>query len=171
LALGDEGRNQVGSLGPISDNAGNTTTGTSSPAVNIDMTAPTVSATTAATPIDVSGTDWYKDSVTFQWTATDPILADGSAGSGAGPAAPASGTFSTTGTGHSASATATDLAGNTGTGQLTGVHVDASKPTVGLSCPITVLLGGSASATWSATDTGSGLATAANGTMALETST
>jgi hypothetical protein len=170
-ALGDEGRNQVGSLGPISDNAGNTTTGASSPAVNIDVTAPTVSANTAATPIDVSGTDWYKDSVTFQWTATDPVLADGSAGSGAGPAVPASSTFSTTGTGHSASATATDLAGNTGTGQLIGVHVDASKPTVGLSCPITVLLRGSASATWSATDTGSGLATAASGTMALETNT
>lgn len=165
--LSDEGRNQVGSLGPIGDNAGNTTTGTSSPAVNIDKSAPTVSAATAATPVNVSGVDWFKDSVTFQWTANDPVLADGSPGSGAGAPAPASSTFNTTATGQSASATATDLAGNTGTGHLTGVNVDASAPTVGIVCPTTVPLGGSASATWSATDTGSGLATAASGSVAL----
>ena len=169
--LSDEGRNQVGQVGAISDNAGNTSTGTSSPAVNIDLTAPVVSAATAATPINVSGTDWFKDSVTFQWTATDPALGDGSPGSGADAADPVSSTFNTTGTDRSASATATDLAGNTGTGQLTGVNVDASNPSVGLVCPTTVLLGGSANATWSATDTGSGLATAATGTIALNTST
>ena len=169
--LNDEGRNQVGSLGPISDNAGNTTTGRSSPAVNIDTTAPTVSAATAATPVTVSGVDWYKDSVTFQWTATDPDLADGTPGSGAGTPSPTSSTFNTTGTGQSASATATDLAGNTGTGHLTGVNVDASAPTVGIVCPTTVLLGGSATATWSASDTGSGLATPASGTLPLDTDT
>ena len=91
------GRNQVGSLGPIGDHAGNTTVGTSSPAVNIDKTAPTVTASTAATAIVVAGTDWYKDSVTFQWSASDPLLADGSAGSGAGAPAPSSRTFDTTG--------------------------------------------------------------------------
>ena len=77
-ALNNEGRDQSGSLGPISDNAGNTTTGTSSPTVNVDKSAPTVSAATAATPVNVSGTDWYKDSVTFEWAASDPPLADGS---------------------------------------------------------------------------------------------
>jgi hypothetical protein len=171
--LSDEGRDQVGSLGPISDNAGNTTTGTSRPAVNVDESAPTVSAATGDTPVNVAGVDWYKDSVTFQWTATDPLLGDGSAGSGAGagPAAPASSTFNTTGAGQSASATATDLAGNIGTGHLTGVNVDATAPTVGIACPATVLLGGSATATWSATDAGSGLATAAGGTVALPTDT
>lgn len=169
--LGNEGRNRAGSLGPISDNAGNTTTGTSSPAVDIDMTPPTVSAATGATPVSVSGVDWYRDSVTFQWTASDPALADGSAGSGAGAAAPGSKTFNTTGTGLSASATATDLAGNNGTGHLTGVNVDASNPTVGLTCPATVMLGAPANASWSASDTGSGLATTATGTIALETAT
>jgi len=169
--LSDEGRDQVGSLGPISDNAGNTTTGTSSPPVNIDESAPNVSAATAATPVNVSGVDWYKDSVTFQWTATDPDLADGSAGSGAGAPTPGSTTFNTTGTSQSATATSTDLASNTGTGHLAGVNVDASLPTVGLACPTTVLLGGSASATWSASDTGSGLATAASGSLPLETDT
>ena len=167
--LNDEGRNQVGSLGPISDNAGNTTTGVSSPAVDIDKTAPTVTAATAAIPVDVSGVDWYKDSVAFQWTATDPDLVDGSAGSGAGAPSPASSTFNTTGAGQTASATAADLAGNTGTGHLAGVNVDASAPTVGIVCPTTVLLGGSASATWTASDTGSGLATAAGGTVGLDT--
>jgi hypothetical protein len=169
--LSDEGRNQVGSLGPISDNAGNTTTATSSPAVDIDKSAPTVTAATAATPINVSGVDWFKDSVTYQWTATDPDLADGSAGSGAGAATPASSTFNTTGTGQSALATATDVAGNTGTGHLTGVNVDASAPTVGIVCPATVLLGGTGSAAWSASDTGSGLATAASGTVTLDADT
>ena len=169
--LSDEGRDQVGSLGPISDNAGNTTTGTSSPPVNIDESAPNVSAGTAATPVSVSGVEWYKDSVTFQWTATDPDLADGSAGSGAGAPTPGSTTFNTTGTSQSATATSTDLASNTGTGHLAGVNVDASLPTVGLACPTTVLLGGSASATWSASDTGSGLATAASGSLPLETDT
>ena len=170
-ALNNEGRDQSGSLGPISDNAGNTTTGTSSPTVNIDKSAPTVSAATAATPVNVSGTDWYKDSVTFEWTASDPLLADGSPGSGAGAPVPASSTFNTTGTGQSASAAATDLAGNTGTGYLTGVNVDASNPTVGITCPTAVLLGGTATATWSASDTGSGLATAASGTITLDTDT
>jgi hypothetical protein len=169
--LSDEGRNQVASLGPISDNAGNTVSATSSPAVNIDKSPPTVSAATAATPVNVSGVDWFKDSVTFQWTANDPVLADGSAGSGAGAAVPASSTFNTTASGQSASATATDLAGNTGTGHLTGVNVDASVPTVGIVCPTTVLLDGSASATWSATDTGSGLASASSGSVALASDT
>ncbi|HKY24142.1 MAG TPA: PxKF domain-containing protein [Gaiella sp.] len=169
--LSAEGRTQAGTLGPISDNAGNTTTGTSNPAVDIDMTPPTVSAATAATSINVSGTEWYKDSVTFQWTANDPALADGSAGSGANAAVPASSTFNTTGVGHSATASASDLAGNTGTGDLTGVNVDASNPSVALVCPTTAMLGGVAAATWSASDTGSGLATAASGAITLETDT
>jgi len=169
--LGNEGREQTGQVGPIRDNAGNTSTGTSTPTVNIDMTSPAVSAATAATPVNVSGTDWYKDSVTFQWTADDPVLGDGSAGSGAGVVSPPSSTFNTTGTGHSASAAATDQAGNTGTGYLSGVNVDASNPSVGLVCPTTVLLGGTATASWTASDTGSGLATAASGSVALETDT
>ena len=44
-------------------------------------------------------------------------------------------------------------------------------PDVGIVGPATVLLGGSASATWSATDTGSGLATASSGTIALASDT
>jgi hypothetical protein len=169
--LEGEGRNQVGSLGPISDNAGNTTMGTSSPAVNIDKTAPTVTASTAATAIVVEGTDWYKDSVTFQWTVSDPLLADGSAGSGAGAAAPSSSTFDTTGAGQGATATATDAAGNAGTGHLSGVNVDTSNPVVAISCPGTVVLGASATAGWTASDTGSGLATAHSGAVALDTDT
>jgi hypothetical protein len=132
--IGGEGRGLTDSLGPIADMAGNSTTGVSAPPVNVDRTAPNVAASTAATPTNVAGTDWYKDSVTFAWTATDPNLADGSAGSGvkSGPS-PASSTFNTTGV-HSASSAATDYAGNPGAGSLSGVHVDASNPTFGL-CP------------------------------------
>src|SRR5918996_2034853 len=97
--ISGEGRGLTASSGNVSDNAGNFTNATSSPAVDVDRTAPSVSASTAATPISVGGTDWYKDSVTFTWSATDPLLADGSAGSGiaSGPT-PSSSTFNSTGT-------------------------------------------------------------------------
>jgi hypothetical protein len=132
--IGGEGRGMTDSLGPIRDNAGNATIGISAPGVNIDRTAPHVEASTSASPIDVAGTDWYKDSVTFSWSASDPALADASAGSGVkvGPT-PASVTFDTTGA-HSSSAEATDEAGNTGVGHLSGVNVDASAPVLGV-CP------------------------------------
>jgi hypothetical protein len=160
-----EGRGLTASSGNVYDNAGNLTNATSSPAVDIDRTAPNVSASTSATPTNVGGTDWYKDSVTFSWSATDPLLADGSAGSGIaeGPT-PASSTFNTTGT-HSASSQATDNAGNSGVGNLTGVNVDASSPTFG-ACPAggpLVLNSGSQSVgPIGASDTGSGVDNAAS---------
>jgi hypothetical protein len=163
--ISGEGRGLTASSGNVSDNAGNFTNATSSPAVDVDRTAPSVSASTAATPISVGGTDWYKDSVTFTWSATDPLLADGSAGSGiaSGPT-PSSSTFNSTGT-HSASSQATDNAGNTGNGNLTGVNVDASNPTFG-ACPAGgpfVLNSGSQSVgPISASDTGSGIDAAAS---------
>jgi hypothetical protein len=129
-----EGRGLTDSIGPIEDHAGNATTGVSAPAVNVDRTAPTVTASTSAIAISVAGTQWYRDSVTFEWSAADPALADGSPGSGvtSGPT-PTSVTFDTTGS-HAGSAQATDAAGNAGAGSLAGVHVDASTPTLG-PCP------------------------------------
>jgi hypothetical protein len=160
-----EGRDLAATLGPIRDNAGNGTTGTSLPAVSIDRTAPHVTASPGSVAVVVGGTPWYKDDVTFTWSATDPILADGSAGSGveSGPT-PATVAFSTTGT-HSASSESTDFAGNTGTGFVGGVNVDASAPTFG-PCPAggPFVLNGGAHAVGpiGASDTGSGVDAAAS---------
>jgi len=161
-----EGVSLTSTLGPVYDNAGNSATGTSSPAVKIDRTAPNLSATTAATAYTVGSDTWYKDSVTFDWSASDPDLADASAGSGVktGPT-PASSTFDTTGAGQSASSQATDFAGNTGTGSLLGVNVDASYPTFG-ACPsggpFPLGSGSHAVGPISASDTGSGIDAAAS---------
>jgi hypothetical protein len=164
--ISGEGRGVTASSGNVYDNAGNFTSASSSPAVDIDRTAPTVSASTSATPINVGGTDWYKDSVTFNWSASDPLLADSSAGSGvaSGPT-PSSSTFNTTGSNQGATSQATDSAGNTGVGALSGVNVDASNPTFG-ACPAGgpfVLNSGSQSVgSIGATDTGSGVDSAAS---------
>jgi len=63
---------------PVSDVAGNTATGVS-PAVNIDRTPPTIAITAP-----VSATAYtLNQSVAASYTCTDPLLADGHAGSGA----------------------------------------------------------------------------------------
>lgn len=158
--IGGEGRNLTATLGPIRDQAGNSTTSVSAPPVNVDRTAPNVAAETGAVTIAVGGTAWYRDAVTFEWSAIDPALADGSQGSGVktGPT-PAYVTFATTGI-HGSSAEATDFAGNTGVGTLSGVHVDASSPTFG-ACPaagpFTLNSGAQAVGTILADDTGSGI--------------
>jgi hypothetical protein len=128
--------------------------------VNVDRTPPNVAAETGTATIVVGGTSWYKDAVTFEWSAMDPPLADGSQGSGVknGPT-PGSVTFAATGI-HSSSAAATDFAGNTGVGNLSGVHVDASSPTFG-ACPaagpFTLNSGAQSVGTIPASDTGSGV--------------
>jgi hypothetical protein len=164
--IAGEGRNLTSSLGPVYDNAGNSATGTSSPPVKIDRTAPNVSASTSATAYTVGSDTWYKDSVTFDWSASDPDLADASAGSGVktGPT-PATSTFNTTGAGQSSSSQATDFAGNTGIGSLSGVNVDASNPMFG-ACPsggpFTLGSGTHSVGPISASDTGSGIDAAAS---------
>jgi hypothetical protein len=73
----------------------------------------------------------------------------------------------------SASSQATDRAGNTGTGSVGGVNVDATAPSAQFSgCPTSPLILGSPAPTitWTAHDEGSGLATAATGTVGLTTS-
>jgi hypothetical protein len=156
-------------VGTALDKADNSATTTVS-GIKIDRTAPTVTATANKIPIDVAGTDWYKDGVTFGWSASD-----GSGGSGiaTGPT-PAASTFAATGTGFAASSQATDRADNTGTGHVSGINVDASAPTAQFSgCPTSPLILGSAAPTitWAATDHGSGLASANSGSVHLTTST
>jgi hypothetical protein len=144
-----------------------------SEAVKVDESAPnTPSATPDRAPDYAGGGGWYKDTVTVSFTDNgDPLLSDGSAGSGVNPASiPAPQTFNTDGS-HTASGTVADNVGNvSATGSAT-VQVDVSPPSVEVSCPATVLVGSTANATITASDGQSGLASNPSGTFPIDTST
>ena len=115
---------------------------------------------------------WFKDSVKVSFAgSTDPALADGSAGSGV-DSYRGGDTFGTDGT-HTATGTAVDKAGNESGPTSTTVKVDATAPTTSISCPTAPLIVGQpgATATWTASDAHSGLASAASGSVALNTAT
>jgi hypothetical protein len=82
---------------------------------------------------------------------------------------PASRTFATAGT-HTASGAVRDRAGNTSASASRTVRVDTSAPSAAITCPAAdVVQDSSATASWTASDTGSGLAGAASGTVSLAT--
>ncbi|MDH2444366.1 PxKF domain-containing protein [Amnibacterium sp. CER49] len=118
----------------VKDAAGNTSDAASVSGINIDMTGPTISAKATTDP---NGAGWYNHAVTFDYTCTDPQLADGSAGSGVA-GCPTSDTISGDGAGQSKpSSDATDKAGNTTPGITTPkVNIDGTAPvsTASLGC-------------------------------------
>jgi hypothetical protein len=141
-----------------------------SDSVKVDKSAP--SAPTASfdrAPEDATG-NWFKDSVTVSYGgSSDPKLADGSDGSGVAGYTAAQ-TFSTSGS-HAYSGKATDKAGNDSAAATGTAKVDATDPVVTLTCPTSpVILGSSASASWTAADAHSGIAGAASGSISLDTS-
>jgi hypothetical protein len=138
--------------------------------VKVDGGAPSapVASTDPAAPV-VNG--WFKDTVSVSFAgSTDPQLADGSTGSGIASYT-ATQSFNTEGT-HTASGTATDNAGNVSAATTKTVKVDANAPVTEIACPSEPLIVGQtgAKATWTASDSGSGLATAASGNVTLDTS-
>ncbi|HTZ85599.1 MAG TPA: hypothetical protein VMB05_02930 [Solirubrobacteraceae bacterium] len=143
----------------------------SSPVV-VDNTAPNPPLVSADRPADFAGNGgWYKDSVTITFASGgDPTLADGSPGSGVDPASiPAPVTFETDGF-HEAAGIETDFAGNNSVASSLGVQVDASAPKLSVECPASVNVGQSASATVSAADAQSGLASDPSGAVPIDTS-
>ena len=169
--LSAEGRDQS-VVGTARDRAGNTDSATVG-GINIDLRAPDAPAATPDRGPDYAGGGgWYRDEVVVSFAGSgDPELANGDAGSGVDPATvPADVLLGTSGS-HTASGTVRDRAGNeSAAGSLT-VQVDADDPTVALECLSTpVLLGSTASASWTAADAESGLATAAFGSVTLDTS-
>lgn len=143
----------------------------SSLGVVVDKTNPNAPSVAADRSPDYSGGGgWYKDSVTVSFTSNgDPTLVDTSAGSGV---ASVTGdvTFSTSGS-HTASGTATDAAGNISSQTQLGVQVDATVPSVSITCPSSpLIIGSTATAPWTASDDESGLATAGSGSVSLDTS-
>lgn len=144
------------------------------PVVVVDETAPnspTASTDSAPAYTDGTGNNWYKDSVTVLFAAAgDANLTDGSAGSGVASVTPSE-SFSSTGVFH-AQGHATDHAGNSSAEASLVGYVDATAPTVEANCPTNVVLNDStATASWTASDVGSGLATASSGSVPLDTST
>ena len=154
------------------DSHGAATDWVPSPApVKVDGGRPT--APQAGTTADEPSTEgWFKDSVKVSFAGSqDPALLDGSTGSGV-DSYEGGGTFDETGT-HSATGVAIDGAGNESEGTEVTVNVDASRPSTQIACPSEPLIVGQpgGTATWTASDTGSGLASGASGSVALNTAT
>jgi hypothetical protein len=166
-----EGRD-LSVVGTARDRAGNTDSATVSD-INIDRTAPGApSLTPDRAPDYAGGGGWYRDEVVVAFAGTgDPALANGDVGSGIDPTTvPANVVFDSSGS-HAASGTVRDRAGNESTAGNLTVQLDADPPSVAVACPSTpLLLGSTASASWTATDAESGLATPAAGSVTLDTS-
>jgi hypothetical protein len=152
--------------------AGESEPSAASSAIVVDRTPPGSPNVGADREPDFAGDGgWYEDSVTIAFAAgSDPALPDGSSGSGVDPSTvPAAVTFDTDGF-HEAAGLESDFAGNRSAEAALGVQVDASAPTLEVSCPASVNIGQSASATVTAADGQSGLASDPSGTVPIDTS-
>jgi hypothetical protein len=141
--------------------------------VKIDETAPYAPTGRASRAPDYAGGGaWYRNSVEVSFDSNgDPALSDGSEGSGVDEATlTAPQTFSTSGS-HTACGTVEDYAGNMSSPGCVTVQVDATPPTLELTCPGMVAIGSAAHARFVASDAYSGLASAASGTVPIDTST
>jgi hypothetical protein len=140
--------------------------------VNLDLKNPAAPLATADRPAEDAVYGWHRDTVTVAFAGNgDPLLADGTAGSGVDPASvPASQTFAVSGT-HVASGTVRDRAGRTSATRSLTVKVDADAPSSTLTCPAApVARGAGATARWADADAHSGLTGTSGGTVALDTS-
>jgi hypothetical protein len=144
-----------------------------STAIKVDKTRPNPPLANEGTPDynAPTGEKWFKTSATVSFTENgDPTLADGSTGSGVVSVSEDAFRDTTGALDYSGTATDdVDLVSLPTTGR---VHVDATNPAVNITCPSSSVIVGSptASANWTASDVGSGLATAAGGSVALTTS-
>lgn len=142
--------------------------------VKVDRGAPNApSATASRAPDYAGGGGWYKNTVTVSFASNgDPPLADGSPGSGVSPASiSAPQTFNISGS-HTACGTVSDNAGNHSKPGCLTVQVDATPPSVQISCPASVLIGSTGvKATVTASDGQSGLASDPSGAVVIETNT
>jgi hypothetical protein len=167
----------------VDSNGTQSTPSSASSAVVVDKTAPNA-PTVAATPsspayTDGGGTSWYKDSVLVTFSPTsDPLLIDGSPGTGI-TSTTAPETFNSTNangtTGaFTGSGTSTDAVGNVSSATTLSGAVDWKAPTAQFTdCPSSVLLNKSQNGDWTANDPApsSGLATASSGSVPLSTGT
>jgi X-Pro dipeptidyl-peptidase (S15 family) len=142
--------------------------------IKVDKTKPNAPSVTADRSPDYTGDDgWYKDTVDVSVTDNgDPSLSDTSDGSGVDVGSlPPVATYNTSGS-HFTSATVKDAVGNESDSASLTVQVDATDPNLSVTCPSAVLLhAAGVSATVSASDGESGLASDPSDTVAIDTST
>jgi hypothetical protein len=119
------------SAGPVTvkDNAGNTSALASVSGIKIDRGKPTISGQVVndnGTPRSPTA-GWYNSAVRVRFTCNDPVLADGTPGSGV--TCPGDTVLSNDGANQNATTTVTDAAGNTSVaGGVTGINIDSKAP-------------------------------------------
>ncbi|GAA2018494.1 hypothetical protein GCM10009740_02900 [Terrabacter terrae] len=121
VTLSTDGGNQS-VTGTVTDNADNTASTTVS-GINIDQVAPTLSGKPTT---NAGANGWYNGDVTVSWTATDAV---------SGTSNPANSTIGGEGQDLTASAIATDKAGNSTTAQSAPVKIDRTAPTTTVTAP------------------------------------
>ncbi len=146
---------------PIStDNAGNDSDPGNVVSVDIDKTAPTISAAATTAPNGNNG--WYTGDVSVAFTCGDALSGVVSC--------PSAQTLGAEGNAVSSSAqTIQDVAGNSATSNVVTVKIDKTAPTLAPTVPSPILRGQSYVATPNASDATSGVASSNCG--ALDTST
>ncbi|MBK9942146.1 MAG: PxKF domain-containing protein [Kouleothrix sp.] len=153
--LAGEGTGISSAAATATDRAGNTSALSNIVTVQIDRTAPTVSAAASSGP---NSNGWYNGDVTVAFSCADDLAGVGSC--------PASQTLAGEGASlSSAAATATDRAGNTSApSNIVTVQIDRTAPVVlvtGVANGATYTLGSVPAAACSTSDALSGVATAA----------
>lgn len=156
-----------------SNETGTSAFSTESEAIKVDETAPFTPTASADRAFDYAGKGgWYKDTMEVSFTANgDPTLADGSSPSGVEPASltlPI--TFNTSGS-HNGCGTVADKVGNVSSQRCLAVQVDATAPSLEVTCPATALVGENVHATVTASDGESGLASDPSGNVEINTQT
>jgi hypothetical protein len=117
-----EGANLSASVS-VSDMAGNTNSASVS-GIKIDHTAPTVTGAATTGP---NGFGWYNGNVTIHWTGTDGLSGIDTS------TQPADSTITGEGSNLGAGPVSiSDLAGNAGSGSVSGIKIDRTAPTVSL---------------------------------------
>jgi hypothetical protein len=117
--LNGDGLNQS-VTGNATDNAGNTASSAVS-GINIDKTAPSVSASSAPT---ANGMGWNNSDVTISFSGTDALSGIDSC---SGPVV-----LSGEGSGQSASGSCKDLAGNSGGASANNINIDKTAPMISI---------------------------------------
>ena len=108
--------------GTAVDNADNSSSATVG-GISVDKVAPTLSAKATTDP---NAAGWYRGDVTVAWTATDEL---------SGTSNPANNTIGGEGNALTASATATDRAGNSTNAQSAAVRIDRTAPSTTVTAP------------------------------------
>lgn len=146
--------------------------GAESETVKVQRSGPPAPTASVSRPPDYSGDGgWYRDSVEVSFSANGPgMLPDGSEGASLEPASlTPTQTVEDSGS-HEVCGTVENVLGEKSEPGCVTVQVDATPPSLEISCPAMVAIGSSASATVTASDLYSGLKTDPSGTVPIDTS-